>query len=150
MKRILSRIPYLHSKSDLDLRFGAENLWGHPDKSSDLKLHPFFSKVLGKVFESSSNKTILAGTPNQFLNEAKCTNCAMCLAGCPYGALFDPGDEINKLIYSGKLPLSNILKGKVVRIIRNKDSSIVEYASKGKTSEEEFLKEIEKIVKEVK
>jgi ferredoxin len=138
MKRILSKIPYLHSPSDLDLRFGAENLWGQPGISSKLDLHPFFSEILQKGKRKDTDNSILVGTPNQFVDNAKCTRCTLCLTGCPYGALFDPGDEVNKMIFSGKLRRQNILKGKVIRISRSENVNIVEYISNGQISKIEF------------
>lgn len=138
MKRILSKIPYLHSPSDLDLRFGPENSWGRPELSSKLNLHPFFSAIVQKEKGEATTSAVLVGTPNQFLDSTRCTSCALCLTGCPYGALFDPGDEVNKMIFSGKLSGKNVLKGKVIRIIRSEDLNIVEYKSNGEILRVEF------------
>jgi ferredoxin len=138
MKRILAKLPYLHSPSDLDLRFGIEELWGQSRSSTSVKTHPFFAEILKKKRGKASDNKILIGTPNQFLDSSKCTGCTLCLSGCPYGALFDPGEEVNKLILTGKLPKSNVLKGKVLRIYKKEGVNVVEYTRNKKIFKIEF------------
>jgi ferredoxin len=138
MKRILAKLPYLHSASHLDSRFGVEELWGESRSSTHVKLHPFFAEILKKGSGKATDDKILIGTPNQFLDSTKCTGCTLCLSGCPYGALFDPGEEVNKLILAGKLPKSNVLRGKVVRIYRKENVNVVEYTKDKKVFKVEF------------
>ena len=110
MKELLDIIPFSHCKSELDSRFGSIDTWSNSKSFSSIEVHPFFTSFLTRR-KKSKKDSLLFGQPNFLLDSKKCTKCGLCLTGCPYGALFDPGEHINRMFFSGELSTDRVIQG---------------------------------------
>ncbi|CAN2228330.1 4Fe-4S ferredoxin-type, iron-sulphur binding domain containing protein [Candidatus Nanopelagicaceae bacterium] len=137
MKELLGIIPFSHVPGELDIRFGKAISWSESNTFGHLTAHPFFADILKKR-KISRHDDLLFGQPSLLLDSKKCTNCGLCLSGCPYGALFDPGEQINKMIFSKKLDQRNFIKGIVQRIEPSRNGAIVYYLVNNEEKSEWF------------
>lgn len=126
MKELLDFIPFCHVPSELDKRFGRADAWSNSNGFGNLTPHPVFANILKKR-EASNSDGLLFGQPSLLLDSARCTNCGLCLTGCPYGALFDPGEYINQMYYSRKLDPNRLIRGVVKKIVVEKVGATVFY-----------------------
>jgi ferredoxin len=115
MKELLDILSFSHVPSELDNRFGRVNYWSNSSVIGNLTPHPVFESILTKR-KTQDGDGLLFGQPSLLLDSTRCTNCGLCLTGCPYGALFDPGEEINQMIFSKKLDPNKFIKGILKRI----------------------------------
>lgn len=115
MKELLDLIPFSHIPSELDERFGKVCTWSNSTDFGQSDPHSIFNNILNHRKNIKSDG-LLFGPPNVMLNGKVCTNCGLCLTGCPYGALFDPGEAINRMVFSKKLDGAKFIKGIVTSI----------------------------------
>jgi hypothetical protein len=115
MREILDIVAFSHVPSQLDNRFGSVDQWSNSCSFGSLSSNPtferFLNKRLGLPFDG-----LLYGQPSLLLDSNRCTNCGLCLTGCPYGALFDPGERINHMAASKVLDANKFIKGIVKRL----------------------------------
>ena len=137
MKELLTIIPFSHVPGELDQRFGTVDLWSNAKYFGHLDSHPRFDQFLN-TRASSSKDGLLFGYPNLLLDSTKCTNCGLCLTGCPYGALFDPGEQINRMIFLKKLNHERFIKGIVQRLEPEATRVKVHYSANGEEVSEWF------------
>jgi ferredoxin len=137
MKELLSIIPFSHVPGELDQRFGKVDLWSNSKHFGHLDSRPRFDHFL-KTRASSHKDGLLFGHPNLLLDSTKCTNCGLCLTGCPYGALFDPGEQINKMFLLQKLNNTKSIKGFLQRLEPAENKVKVFYSSNGEECSEWF------------
>jgi ferredoxin len=118
MGELLRIIPFSHSPSELDLRFGNIDSWSSSKSYGKLTWHSGFERFLRtrKKKGGSNLDGLLFGPPSFLLDSNRCTNCGLCLSGCPYGALFDPGEHINRMFASNELDINKLMKGIVKRL----------------------------------
>lgn len=116
MRDLLNIIPFSHVPSELDTRFGEVNTWSDSNSFGSLSPHPIFQDIIEKR-KVNNNDGLLFGQPSLLLDSDRCTNCGLCLTGCPYGALFDPGEQINRMMLSKELDINKFIKGIVKRIV---------------------------------
>lgn len=128
MKELLDMIPFSHVPSQLDNRFGGVDSWSYSKVYGNLIPHPFFANIINKR-ESTDIDALLFGQPSLLLDSSRCTNCGLCLTGCPYGALFDPGEHINRMVYSKKLDSQRFIKGILKKIVPEKIGVTVHFIS---------------------
>ena len=115
MRDLLELIPFTHAPGQLDSRFGSIENWGPPVYGRSLLLSPIFEDFL-KNRAPVEEDGLVFGQPNILLDSTKCKKCGLCLTGCPYGALFDPGEQINRILYKKKLSSTQFLKGIVSEV----------------------------------
>jgi ferredoxin len=115
MQELLEAIPFSHSPSELDIRFGKVDCWSNSESFGELTGHIGFERFL-RTRGGSNPDGLLFGPPSLLLDSNRCTNCGLCLSGCPYGALFDPGEFINRMIASNELDIKKLMKGIVKRL----------------------------------
>jgi ferredoxin len=137
MKELLDRIPFSHSESELDYRFGKLENWSNSKTTTGINLHPLFVKFLNRR-KKSKTYDLLFGQPNLLLDPNKCTKCGLCLTGCPYGALFDPGEHVNKMIYSRKISSDRFIRGILKRIDLVETGVVVTYLVDGIETTQDF------------
>ena len=137
MKELLEIIPFSHVPGELDNRFGNVKLWSISNSYSHISPHPWFDNFL-KIRDSSLKDGLLFGHPNLLLDSTKCTNCGLCLTGCPYGALFDPGEHINKMILTKRLSHEKFIKGILKRLEPTESGVKVYYSVKNEEKSEWF------------
>jgi len=56
-----------------------------------------------------------------------CRSCGSCISGCPYGAIFNSGDQFDSLVSEGKI---GRLEGKVIKLSKIDDKIVVTYDHK--------------------
>ena len=115
MQELLKKIPFSHSPSELDFRFGDVDSWSDSKSTGKLTWHFGFEEFL-RTRGDLNPDGLLFGPPNLLLDSNRCTNCGLCLSGCPYGALFDPGEHINRMVASNELDINKLIKGIVKRL----------------------------------
>ena len=137
MKELLDLIPFSHAESELDYRFGKLENWSNSKTYSGINLHPLFANFLSyrKKLEPDN---LLFGQPNLLLDPEKCTRCGLCLTGCPYGALFDPGEYVTKMIYSGRFSSDRFIRGILKRIDLVETGVVVTYSVDGTEISQNF------------
>ncbi len=131
MKELLDIIPFSHVPSELDKRFGKADSWSNSNIVGNLTPHSTFADIL-EMRGTINHDGLLFGQPSLLLDSTRCTNCGLCLTGCPYGALFDPGEHINKMIFSKKLDSKKIIKGILKRIVPDEIGATVYFMSNDK------------------
>jgi len=127
MKQLLDILEFSHAPSEIDERFGKLDKWSNSGTVGKLDTHPFFRNILNKRKVADGDQ-LLFGQPNLLLDSSKCKKCGLCLTGCPYGALFDPGEHINRMVFSRKLDSQKIIKG-IVSYIKPSDSGATVFYS---------------------
>jgi ferredoxin len=115
MQDLLDVISYTHVPSELDSRFGKEDSWSKSKALSEWTPNPTFERFL-KSRKGLDADGLLFGQPSLLLDSNRCTNCGLCLTGCPYGALFDPGERINQMFASRELDIKKSIKGIVKKL----------------------------------
>ena len=115
MHELLKVIPFSHSPSELDIRFGNVHSWSNSKSFGKLTWHFGFEEFL-RSRGGSNPDGLLFGPPNLMLDSNQCTNCGLCLSGCPYGALFDPGEHINRMVASNELDINKLIRGIVKKL----------------------------------
>ena len=137
MKELLNIIPFAHVPGALDQRFGKVEDWSDAKQFGTLESHQWFNNFLLKR-NVPTQDGLLFGHPNLFLDSSKCTNCGLCLSGCPYGALFDPGEQLNKLVFSKKIDHARFIRGILKRIDASRSGATVIYTVNGEDKSEWF------------
>lgn len=137
MKELLDIIPFSHVPSELDVRFGEVHTWSNSSTYGNLFPHPIFQNILKKR-RGLHPDGLLFGQPSLLLDPNRCTNCGLCLTGCPYGALFDPGEQINQMVYSKKLDSSKFIKGIVTKLEPTNLGVTVHFYADGEEKSEWF------------
>lgn len=120
MQDLLDDIPYTHVPSELDSRFGREDSWSKSKALSEWSPNPIFERFLN-TRKGLDTDGLLFGQPSLLLDSHRCKNCGLCLTGCPYGALFDPGERINQMVASKELDINKFIKG----IVKKLESTIL-------------------------
>jgi ferredoxin len=128
MKELLDLVPHVSDNKLLESRFDEIQKHGELTDYEGVDTHPFFEKLI-KELPSQSRSKFTYGKPFLFLNKSLCTKCGLCLSGCPYGALFDAGENISRLILGGKLKSDQVLSGIVTKLTPELDCISVEYSN---------------------
>ncbi len=117
MQELLEVIPFTHLPSELDERFGEVHKWSNSNHGNSLVINSIFKEFLENrpLFKIDG---LVFGQPSLLLNSLKCKKCGLCLSGCPYGALFDPGEHINNMIYNKTLSSDRFIRGLVKSLRR--------------------------------
>ena len=115
MREILNVVSFSHFPSQLDDRFGTVDQWSNTCSFGPMLSHPTFERFLKKRIGLRPDG-LLYGPPSLLLDSNRCTNCGLCLTGCPYGALFDPGERINLMTAAKILDANKFIKGIVKRL----------------------------------
>jgi ferredoxin len=115
MRETLDIVSFSHFPSQLDNRFGGVDQWSNSSSFGLPTSNPTFERFLKKRLESPRDG-LLYGQPSLLLDSTRCTSCGLCLTGCPYGALFDPGEHINHMAASKHLDTNKFIKGILKRL----------------------------------
>lgn len=130
MKEILDLLEYSFLPSEIDTRFNYKDIIPLRLRNFNFDLTPKFRQLLCKL-ENRAIDDLLVGQPSFLLNKSDCTNCGLCLSGCPYGIFFDAGEAIDELVYRSKLSSKNILSGYVTKLEPQNSGILVYYLLDG-------------------
>ena len=119
---------------------------GYIGDSEKLNLGGFIPPVSGPMAAgrlSSQVKTITSGKVQVFQTplsvktsgQNMCRSCGSCLSGCPYGAIFNSGDQFDLLVSQGKI---SRMEGKVLNLSSIGDKIVVIYDDKNNQKEAAF------------
>lgn len=131
MNRLLNSIPFVYIKSQLSSRFEDLNEWNVPHRRTNRLFHRVFDSICESRNSDNLDDGLVFGSPSLFLDSEICVKCGLCLSGCPYGVLFDPGESINRLISSGKLSAERVVSGIVTRLVPVDSGCIVHFLDNG-------------------
>lgn len=143
MREILDLIPSsnLNKNSMLARRFKLDSVIGSKNCQEVIPIHPLFESKLQGIKSQNQKLSILIDRPFFFLNSNSCTNCGLCMTGCPYGSLFDAGEKINTMILRNQILRKNVISGKVIRLERVGEKIKV-YYTQNRTSQSILVEEV--------